>query len=1774
MKTLTYLIEKKTMPLFFLALLCWFPMQQLSSTNIVLQGTIANDSIVDADTINVTDNVIINNGASLTINAGTLINLTGFFGFVVNGKLLANGLPGDSIVFQINDTTNFANISTTAGGWKGIYITGDSSKLTNCVIKNIKRLASEGVADKACITITGKNVVIDGCNLSYNISLQAVVEARNGGDNCLVINNLFSNNKDYGTDPRYCGGVIDFYYSNKTTLENNIIVNNTNPTSQYSKYVISATYTTDVTIKNNTVSNNNYKVFMLGAINGTFIGNTIIKNNARIVDLIWNSSVAFLNNKFMGNNGNFFNNSCKPIFIGNIFANNTGRIEIGGGGGTYLNNTIANNTEGIILYGKALPVIQNCILWGNNSGNIQLSIDGNADPVFSNNTIQNGKTGIYLGTNGSNPTTFANNIATNPSFINPSGGSGLGFYSPSDDWNITTSSPCVNKGLLAEVLTTYNKDIDGNNRVNHGIPDIGAYEIYIEKISAGGTISSNTFWMADTILITSHVTINAGINLTVSPGAVVIFSSKTDGITVGGKLTAIGDAGHKIIFTYKDSAKYLASKDSCWKGINFSLTKDTSILSHCIIRYAQNAINSNTSFNISVDNCSILYNNYALGLSNSKLTVSNTLIYNNKLNFPSISMNLTDALFYNCKILNNDSWQTTNCDNLVLLNCLLANNGTFDLGTSDLKIYNSTFANNNKVRFGYSNPVIYNSIFTYKGINGIEIYGFNSNPKFYNCLFNTGTSYGENSVYGNPMFFSPTNSNGPYYDAINADFHIRSISPAIDAGITSAISSKITDVDLDGNKRINNLKIDIGAFENQGGLLQVNKQPIGTTSCSGQSFTISFELNDTAYYQWQKEGVDIPGANLPSYTIDSLIPSYTGNYNCVAYNSYGKISSNGVSIQVSAAPEFISEPKNQLISFLSQTSIGVAVEGTKPLTFKWYKDNALLNNKTSNRIDFAAFKRSDEGLYRCEISNYCGAIETDTIAYYIAPVLRNLKTDSTSAICEGDSIKMSVYAAFPATLQWMKDGRNLENSTDTSYIDASADKASEGNYSVSLTSDYFGSVTTNSILVSVKAAPDIISQPETRWVPINSSFTVDVGANGTNPIKYQWAKDDVDLINENSNNLKFAGFRDKDQGIYTCKVQNSCGTDTSRKVAFYLTPLLEILTKDSIPVVCYADSAGFSVSADYAKSYQWYKDGRMLSGETDSVLKILSTTTDNEGVYNCLITSDYGNTFTNSIPLIVKTPPSFLNQPRSQWVSKNTAFQLNVIVDGSKPLNYQWLKDSLTLGGEIKETLTFGYFSAKDEGKYICSVYNSCGSINTSEISLHVTPELINVKGPILCEGDTLKLAVNSNDTVKYQWMKDGIVLNSDTLPTLTVPNVNADSQGNYSCIVSNTNGSTVTNPVLLQVRFAPEITEQSKNQLITSNNELQLNVKAEGLKPLKYNWYKDNLLLPDSLSVLTIDSFSYPNEGTYLCQVSNNCGIAYTEPIIASVAPEICMVTAVDSSANLVIWEKRSRITYKHFNIYREGTVAGIYNPVGTVPFDSAGIFVDKVDPREQAYLYKITATDSNDVETDIDLGKLHKTMHLLVTKGVPTGFQLDWDEYIGFPYGTYYIYRSTNGGADFELVHEMASSTRRWTDFSSPSGLLLYYVAVKKEGGCSPDGITKAGGGVYAESISNMEDNRLRSGNTTDIKLGNGSLSLSVYPNPFAEKTTINYSLKKSSNVKIEIRDLLGKTVYSWTKEKQLAGNYQLKLGENITLDSGVYTIQFESNGTTLYQKMLKLK
>ncbi|MFC2137226.1 sugar-binding protein [Bacteroidota bacterium] len=444
-------------------------------------------------------------------------------------------------------------------------------------------------------------------------------------------------------------------------------------------------------------------------------------------------------------------------------------------------------------------------------------------------------------------------------------------------------------------------------------------------------------------------------------------------------------------------------------------------------------------------------------------------------------------------------------------------------------------------------------------------------------------------------------------------------------------------------------------------------------------------------------------------------------------------------------------------------------------------------------------------------------------------------------------------------------------------------------------------------------------------------------------------------------------------------------------------------------------------------------------------------------------------------------PVTILSQPIPQKVCDGDSVTLSFRIKGNA--TYQWKKNDVNIPLATNKTLTIDPIDIDNEGNYTCVVTNGYGSVETNTAFITVlTPPyiLVQPKFSEVCEGDSalLELSATGAAPITYQWYKNNLYHANATSSQYKIETTNIGSSGVYHCIVTNDCGDSYSDPTPLIVHELPMV-NLGEDDTICWNEELVLD-------PGEFELYKWNDYSTERYKLVE-------DTGLYSVKVTDMFGCVNSPDTIhismkKEYTPEIFLVT-VDTTEgtegkNLIVWGKPDTDDILSFKIYKETTSAGDYKEIGErAYYNDSNIFVDKnSSPEVKADRYKISIVD---VCGETEMSKHHKTIHLSQNERAGAqGVNLQWSHYEGFEFGTYYIYKYTIDTTI--LLDSIQSTLDSYTDtIPQVDPVVRYQIAVSRDSSIELDDNKKASAGPYAHTTSNMEDNRLRSSEPTDIQL-----------------------------------------------------------------------------------------
>jgi len=284
--------------------------------------------------------------------------------------------------------------------------------------------------------------------------------------------------------------------------------------------------------------------------------------------------------------------------------------------------------------------------------------------------------------------------------------------------------------------------------------------------------------------------------------------------------------------------------------------------------------------------------------------------------------------------------------------------------------------------------------------------------------------------------------------------------------------------------------------------------------------------------------------------------------------------------------------------------------------------------------------------------------------------------------------------------------------------------------------------------------------------------------------------------------------------------------------------------------------------------------------------------------------------------------------------------------------------------------------------------------------------------------------------------------------------------------------------------------------------------------------------------------------------------------------APDICLV-GVDSATNYnrIIWERHNSTGIDSFKIYRESTIAGIYDLIGVQPFSSSSVIEDtNSNTAVKSYRYRITAVDTCGMETAPS--SFHRTIHLSINAGLGGSWNLLWYNYEGFAFGSYRIYRGSDS-VNLQLLTQIQSTLNSYTDLNPPTGNVYYQIEVVSPDPCYPDSVYNKAQTNFNTSRSNRE-NTSTAPNTGFTVANDNNMSMAIMPNPNNGKFVLELTTASGENktCQLEIYSPVGALLHSEKVEFSRTLHKSMHLE---SLSKGVYFIRLKTKDNLLITRFV---
>ena len=874
-------------------------------------------------------------------------------------------------------------------------------------------------------------------------------------------------------------------------------------------------------------------------------------------------------------------------------------------------------------------------------------------------------------------------------------------------------------------------------------------------------------------------------------------------------------------------------------------------------------------------------------------------------------------------------------------------------------------------------------------------------------------NYGDEPGLFYPNFVNPSDTAGLVGDPFVYDWNLDEGSACINQGIANTTSLNLPETDLGGSLRIKQGRIDIGAYE-YGGVI-VNR--VSDTICLGEDFWYGEEyvypeetglyLDTFTYYENNIDYVayislltnenynvliDTAICEGDSYFFNGVGRTTAGEY--VAYEHTVTGCDSIVTLRLTVLP-------HSYYSFSATACDSYTWNGTTYYESGEYQQvfeaangcdsivtlTLTINESIENEFDQTAcvvynwngISYRQSGDYTQHFRSHTGCDSTVTMHLTILDVL---ETEFSATACDSYTWNNETYTTSGDKVQYFESTLHCDsivtlhltiNRSATRVVNATA----------------CDSYTWND---ETYAESGIYQQVFTAANGCDSTVTLHLTINHTN--EYEFSDEACDRYVWNNQTYE-------ESGDYQQVLTNAGGCDST--VTLHLT-------------IHHSNSYEFADEA--CDSYVWNNQTYEESGDYQQVL------TNAEGC---------DSTVTLHLTIHHSNSYEFADEACDSYVWNNQTYEESG--DYQQVLtNAEGCDSTVTLHLTI-HTSTFYEFTDEgcdsyvwnnqtyeESGDYQQTFTNAAGCDSTVTLHLTIYPTDQTQLEETICQGD-----------LPYHYTNGLIDTTFDeNTPELSIFNFHfSTSHGCDSTVILTFHVTPVTTPQLVV------------DGIITACQSSSATLSVDG-NYTTFNW--SNGATTPTISVTTPGYYwveLIDINGCYSISEVEHLGISELIPE----TPAICMV-GVENGHNLIVWEEIENTNVQNYRIYRENDQADVYELLATVPASQGNSYEDvTADPTVRAWRYKVTAMDVCQGETP--MSELHKTVHLTINQGIGNTWNLIWTHYEGMEFSSYRLYRgSTN--ADLQQIATLPATLTSYTDYDNVDGALFYQIEVVMNGTC----------------------------------------------------------------------------------------------------------------------------
>ncbi len=663
----------------------------------------------------------------------------------------------------------------------------------------------------------------------------------------------------------------------------------------------------------------------------------------------------------------------------------------------------------------------------------------------------------------------------------------------------------------------------------------------------------------------------------------------------------------------------------------------------------------------------------------------------------------------------------------------------------------------------------------------------------------------------------------------------------------------------------------------------------GSTSfCSGDSVVLYGNTGSGLSYHWSNNATT---SFIKVFTQGSYALTVTNSSNCSATAA-------AVSVTVSAAPTATITP-NGATTFCNGGSVTLAANTGSGLSYAW------TGGATTSSISVGS-----SGTYYVTVSNTgCSRVSSPvTVTVNPGPAVGISAT--SSSICQGNIDTLTASGA--TTYSWSP-GTGLNTTTGAQVY---ATPSSTTTYTVTGTTS--GCIGTASFTVNISP---INTQVSTTTPSICSGASAVLNASGANT--YAWSPSGT---LSGSTGASVTATPSNTTTYTVTGTLGSCSSTATITITVNTTVVPSVSIGTAQTTICAGTPVTFTATptnGGAAPSYQWYKNGTLQSGNTNTFSS--SSLANNDSVW-VIMTSNAPcpspATATSSKihmtvnPVVVPTISVSVSQ---NPVCAGTAVNFNAtITNGGANPAYQWMKNNVAVG---TNSSTYALASpANNDSVWCILTSNATCASPTSVTSTKIKMVVTQITAPTVavsasqnpsCTGATIIFSAqptNGGSSPAYQWYKNGNTVGTNSNTYSDNGLANNDSvwvvmTSNASCASPLT---ATSNKVIIVIAapVTPSVTVSTPLTTVCASTSIAFTAAPTngGAAPV-YQWYKNGVVQAGNTNIY--NSVVANNDSVWCIMTSNaTCPVpatATSNKVQMTVSPTVTPTISITGTPGTV---------------------------------------------------------------------------------------------------------------------------------------------------------------------------------------------------------------------------------------------------------------------------------